>query len=265
MFPQLSCSDSADGGIKISSPLVFKLFALPKPPRTSIMFQREFAMRLTAQPGDALYCRLSVNAQFWAKITHIMGVGKNNFKPPPQVESSVVRIEPKMGQERPGVSWDEGICFVRKNRTMRASWLGTKEILAMIEKSYRIWFAMNDIAIDDTIVGDEDEMDVDEGLGPKAGEDEWEGIMDDDEEVDDTPAFFKEEAQRAARETEGKTKSKKKKTRVAELVREKIQKVLEDVTDLANKKPRSVMRMISCGCCLRLMKRAYIFLVGTKV
>jgi len=200
------------------------------------MFQREFAMRLTARPGDALYCRLSVNAQFWAKITHIMKVGKNNFKPPPQVESSVVRIEPKTGKERPGVSWDEGICFVRKNRTMRSSWLGTKEVLAMIERNYRIWCAMNDVAIDDTIVGDEDVMDVDGGLGPGAGEDEWEGIMDDDEEVDDTPAFFKEEAQRAARETEGKTKSKKKKTRLARLVREKIRKVLEDVTDLADKR-----------------------------
>jgi len=65
------------------------------------MFQREFALRLTARPGDAF------NAQFWAKITHIMKVGKNNFKPPPQVESSVVRIQPKMGAERPGVSWDE--------------------------------------------------------------------------------------------------------------------------------------------------------------
>lgn len=40
------------------------------------MFQREFALRLTARPGDSLYCRLSVNAQFWAKITHIMKVGK---------------------------------------------------------------------------------------------------------------------------------------------------------------------------------------------
>lgn len=232
---------SANSGMKISSPLVFKLLALPNPPRTSIlMFQREFAMRLTARPGDALYCRLSVNAQFWAKITHIMKVGKNNFKPPPQVESSVVRIEPKMGKERPEISWDEWdgmlrICFVRKNRTMRASWLGTKEVLTMIERNYRIWCAMNDVAIDDTIVGDDDEMDVDGGLGPVVEEDEWEGIIDDDE-ADDTPAFFKEVVQRIARENEGKTKSKKKKTRVAELVREKIRRVLEDVTDLADKR-----------------------------
>ncbi|CZR60468.1 probable rRNA (adenine-N6,N6-)-dimethyltransferase [Phialocephala subalpina] len=225
---------------QISSPLVFKLLALPNPPRTSIlMFQREFALRLTARPGDALYCRLSVNAQFWAKITHIMKVGKNNFKPPPQVESSVVRIEPKMGTERPGVSWDEWdgmlrICFVRKNRTMRASWLGTKEVLAMVERNYRVWCAMNNVAVDDTIVGEEDDMDVDGG-GP-AEEEEWGGIMDVDEDGDETPAFFKEEAERIEKEHGGKTKSKKKKTRVAELVREKIRKVLEDKTELADKR-----------------------------
>lgn len=58
------------------------------------MFQREFALRLVAQPGDELYCRLSVNTQLLAKVTHVMKVGKNNFRPPPKVESSVVRIEP---------------------------------------------------------------------------------------------------------------------------------------------------------------------------
>jgi 18S rRNA (adenine1779-N6/adenine1780-N6)-dimethyltransferase len=59
------------------------------------MFQKEFAMRLVAQPGSDLYCRLSVNVQLLAKVDHLMKVSKNNFKPPPKVESSVVRIEPK--------------------------------------------------------------------------------------------------------------------------------------------------------------------------
>jgi 18S rRNA (adenine1779-N6/adenine1780-N6)-dimethyltransferase len=191
-------------------------------------------MRLTARPGDSLYCRLSVNAQFWAKITHIMKVGKNNFKPPPQVESSVVRIEPKIGKERPGVSWDEWdgmlrICFVRKNRTMRASWLGTKEVLALLERNYRVWCAINNIPIDDTLVADE-EMDID-GMEE---DDEWQGIVDAEE--DDTPAFFKEQLARTGGDQNGKTKSKKNKTRVAELVREKVRKVLEDVTELADKR-----------------------------
>jgi 18S rRNA (adenine1779-N6/adenine1780-N6)-dimethyltransferase len=59
-----------------------------------LMFQREFALRLVAQPGDELYCRLSVNTQLLARVTHVMKVGRNNFRPPPKVESSVVRIEP---------------------------------------------------------------------------------------------------------------------------------------------------------------------------
>jgi 18S rRNA (adenine1779-N6/adenine1780-N6)-dimethyltransferase len=205
------------------------------------MFQREFALRLTARPGDALYCRLSVNAQFWAKITHIMKVGKNNFKPPPQVESSVVRIEPKMGSERPGVSWEEWdgmlrICFVRKNRTMRASWLGTKEVLGLVERNYRVWCAMNDVAVDDTVVedGGDEEMEVDEGA--VAGQEDWEGIMDvDGDGEDEVPSFFKEQTAGNSSAVP-KTKSKKKKTRVAELVREKIRRVLEDVTDLAEKR-----------------------------
>lgn len=60
---------------QISSPLVFKLLALAPAPRTCVlMFQREFAMRLIAKPGDKFYSRLSVNAQMWAKVEHIMKV-----------------------------------------------------------------------------------------------------------------------------------------------------------------------------------------------
>lgn len=205
------------------------------------MFQREFALRLTARPGDALYCRLSVNAQFWAKITHIMKVGKNNFRPPPQVESSVVRIEPKMGKDRPNVSWDEWdgllrVCFVRKNKTLRASWLGTKEVLAMVERNYRTWCAMNGVPIDESVVDgaedEEDDMEMDDG-GAAANDDEDAG-MDVDDLGDDTPSFFQD--LKTASANVPKTKSKRKKTKVAELVREKIRKVLEDVTELADKR-----------------------------
>ncbi|KAI1336323.1 S-adenosyl-L-methionine-dependent methyltransferase [Xylariaceae sp. FL0016] len=227
---------------QISSPLVFKLLSLPNPPRTCIlMFQREFAMRLTARPGDTLYCRLSVNAQFWARISHILKVGRANFRPPPQVDSSVVRIEPKLGSERPNISFEEWdgmlrICFNRRNKTLRASWLGNKEVLAMLEKNYRLFCSQNDIAIDDTIAEEnEDELDgmeLDESVPPSAGDegDEWGGIMD----VDDTPSFF-DELKNAGSQIP-KTQSKKKKTRAALLVKEKVRKVLEDVTELADKR-----------------------------
>lgn len=60
------------------------------------MFQKEFAERLTARPGDKLYCRLSVNVQLLAQVHHVIKVGKNNFRPPPKVDASVVRIVPKV-------------------------------------------------------------------------------------------------------------------------------------------------------------------------
>ncbi|ORY65403.1 dimethyladenosine transferase [Pseudomassariella vexata] len=229
---------------QISSPLVFKMLAMPHPPRVAIlMFQREFAMRLTAQPGDSLYCRLSVNAQFWARCTHIMKVGKKNFNPPPQVESSVVRIEPKVGSERPNVSWDEWdgmlrVCFNRRNKTLRASW-SSREVLNMVERNYRLFCSMNNIPLEDGIAEDEEEeenedMDVD-NVGPSAGdEDEWGGIMEVDAEADDTPSFFQQ--LNAAGSEMPKTKSKKQKTKVAALVRNKIRKVLEDVTDLGKER-----------------------------
>ena len=38
------------------------------------MFQREFAQRLVAAPGDKLYCRLSINTQLLARVDHLMKV-----------------------------------------------------------------------------------------------------------------------------------------------------------------------------------------------
>ncbi|OMJ14836.1 Dimethyladenosine transferase, partial [Smittium culicis] len=70
---------------QISSPLTFKLLMHKPTFRCAVlMFQREFALRLIARPGDSLYCRLSVNVQLYSKVTHVMKVGKNNFKPPPK-------------------------------------------------------------------------------------------------------------------------------------------------------------------------------------
>lgn len=185
-----------------------------------------------------------------------MKVGKQNFKPPPQVESSVVRIEPKLGKDRPAVSWAEfdgllRVVFSRKNKTVRASF-GTKEVLAMVEKNYRTWCAMNDVPVDDSAVeangagGDDDEamgMDVDDDAdGPAGDEDEeWGGIMDVDGEDggddDDVPAFFKEQAAAAAARPDhtAKTPSRRKKTKAGELVRSKVQRVLES-TGLADER-----------------------------
>ncbi|ORY79900.1 dimethyladenosine transferase [Protomyces lactucae-debilis] len=138
---------------QISSPLVFKLLAQKPPPRAAIlMFQREFALRLVARPGDALYCRLSVNVQMWARVKHIMKVGRNNFRPPPQVESSVVKIEPKTPP--PPVDFDEWdsllrLCFGRKNKTLGAQFKQSATV-ELLETNYKTWCSQHDEMVDDT-------------------------------------------------------------------------------------------------------------------
>lgn len=125
---------------QISSPLTFKLLAHRPLFRCAvIMFQREFAMRLVAKPGDTLYCRLSVNTQLLSRVSHLLKVGRNNFRPPPKVDSSVVRIEPKKPQ--PSVSFKEWdglvrICFNRKNKTL-GSIFRQKSVLSILEKNYK--------------------------------------------------------------------------------------------------------------------------------
>merc|ERR1712038_814383 len=126
---------------QISSPLVFKLLLHRPFFRCAVlMFQREFAQRLVAQPGDKLYCRLSINTQLPARVDHLMKVGKNNFRPPPKVESSVVRIEPK--NPPPPINFQEWdgltrIAFVRKNKTLGAAFHQTG-VLLLMEKNYKI-------------------------------------------------------------------------------------------------------------------------------
>ena len=226
---------------QISSPLTFKLLATSPSPRTCVlMFQREFAMRLFAKPGDKLYSRLSVNAQMWAKVDHVMKVGRNNFNPPPLVESNVVRLTPK--NPRPQISYDEWdgllrIAFVRKNRVMRSNFLGTSSVMDMLEANYRTFCAQNDILLDDGPADDaaDETMDIDTAGGAE-NEEEWEGIMDLDDE-DDVPEFFKDEAAQKVKRLQGNP-NRKRKGKVAELVRAKVVKVLEGDTELAEKRAR---------------------------
>ncbi|MED6132179.1 Ribosomal RNA small subunit methyltransferase [Stylosanthes scabra] len=125
---------------QISSPLTFKLLSHQPAFRCAIiMFQREFAMRLVAQPGDKLYCRLTVNTQLHARIFHLLKVGKNNFRPPPKVDSSVVRIEPRKPRiEVNTKEWDGflRICFNRKNKTLGAIFR-QKNVISLLEKNYK--------------------------------------------------------------------------------------------------------------------------------
>lgn len=125
---------------QISSPLIFKLLShRPLFKCAVLLIQQEFAMRLVAKPGSDFYCRLSVNVQLLARVDHLMKVSKKNFCPPPKVESSVVRIEPR--HPLPNINFTEWdgllrICFSRKNKTLGAIFK-QKTILELLFKNFK--------------------------------------------------------------------------------------------------------------------------------
>jgi len=86
----------------ISTKFTMRLLSLPF--RTAvIMYQREFAERLSASPGGKDYGRLSVYAYMRAGIEKLADVPSSAFEPKPEVDSAVVRIVPR---ERPPFETD---------------------------------------------------------------------------------------------------------------------------------------------------------------
>jgi 18S rRNA (adenine1779-N6/adenine1780-N6)-dimethyltransferase len=128
---------------------------------------------LTARPGEKLYSRLSVNTQLLAKVDQLMKVGRNNFRPPPKVESRVVRIE--LRNPPPPVNFTEWdgmvrLLFNRKNKTLRSALL-TKPTIRMLEENMNTHEALtksgkstsknNTLPLDTTFHYGEDENDQD--------------------------------------------------------------------------------------------------------
>lgn len=80
----------------ISTPLLFRLLAQREAIRDMhFMLQREVVDRLVAAPGGSDYGRLTVMLQAHCTATPLFRVGSGAFRPPPAVESAVVRLEPR--------------------------------------------------------------------------------------------------------------------------------------------------------------------------
>ena len=60
----------------------------------TLMFQREVAERLVAEPGSKAYGRLSVLAQWRATPRILFDVDARAFTPPPKITSALIRLEP---------------------------------------------------------------------------------------------------------------------------------------------------------------------------
>lgn len=96
-------------------------------------------------------------------------VGKNNFKPPPKVESSIVRIEPK--NPLPDIDfleWDGllRICFIRKNKTLKATFKN-KKVLEILKENADKYSKEKDNEIDVIARLGAMEMNNEVGIGEK--------------------------------------------------------------------------------------------------
>ena len=59
----------------------------------TLMFQKEVAQRITAQPGSKAYGRLSILAQWRCHAQIVMELPPEAFSPPPKIHSAVVHLE----------------------------------------------------------------------------------------------------------------------------------------------------------------------------
>lgn len=79
----------------ISTPLMFHLFNYTHAIHDMhFMLQKEVVNRLIARPNSKAYGRLSVMAQYYCRIIPVLEVPPSSFRPPPKVDSAVVRLLP---------------------------------------------------------------------------------------------------------------------------------------------------------------------------
>src|SRR5574337_505267 len=65
------------------------------------MLQKEVVDRMAAAPGSKVYGRLSVMLQLACRVEPLLRVAPGAFRPPPKVDSAVVRMTPLSSAERP--------------------------------------------------------------------------------------------------------------------------------------------------------------------
>jgi 16S rRNA (adenine1518-N6/adenine1519-N6)-dimethyltransferase len=86
----------------ISSPILFHcLDHIDAIEDMHFMLQKEVVERMAAAPGSKVYGRLSVMLQLVCRVDPLLNVPPGAFRPPPKVDSAVVRLTPRALAERP--------------------------------------------------------------------------------------------------------------------------------------------------------------------
>jgi 16S rRNA (adenine1518-N6/adenine1519-N6)-dimethyltransferase len=92
----------------VTSPLIERALRPPLPAVVVFLVQREVADRVAASPGGRTYGALSVGVQAVAHAERLFVVRAGAFRPPPTVDSAVLRLRPRAD---PAVADDERGAF----------------------------------------------------------------------------------------------------------------------------------------------------------
>lgn len=107
----------------ITSPIIERTLALgPLLKRAVFLVQREVANRLAAQPGSRDYGFLSVSVQAQCRAEKLFVVKPAAFRPPPKVDSAVVRLTPLAAPQASDLKAFRRFaaqCFRQKRKTLR--------------------------------------------------------------------------------------------------------------------------------------------------
>jgi 16S rRNA (adenine1518-N6/adenine1519-N6)-dimethyltransferase len=94
----------------------------------TLMFQREVAERITAEPGSKAYGRLAILAQWRADAKIVLELPPSAFTPPPKVHSAVVHLtalpEPRFPANAGTLSRIVASAFNQRRKMLRASLKG---------------------------------------------------------------------------------------------------------------------------------------------
>jgi len=93
--------------------------------RAAFLVQKEVGLRLAAAPGSRDYGYLSVHTRLFADAEALFEVRPSAFRPPPKVDSMLVRLKPHRRAVELGIASEEqflafvGLCFRQKRKTIR--------------------------------------------------------------------------------------------------------------------------------------------------
>ncbi|WP_299748863.1 16S rRNA (adenine(1518)-N(6)/adenine(1519)-N(6))-dimethyltransferase RsmA [uncultured Tateyamaria sp.] len=95
----------------------------------TLMFQREVAERIVAQPGSKAYGRLAVLAQWRSDARIVLSLPPEAFTPPPKVSSAVVHLTalpaPRFDADAAVLSRVVAAAFNQRRKMLRAALKGT--------------------------------------------------------------------------------------------------------------------------------------------